>query len=61
MIKTYAKIRRKIRHLRRMMKIYRNEARYYRDAATYHQAVCDDVVERFQLTEPIDVPNELEA
>ncbi len=55
MIKTYARIRRKIRHSKHMTKIYRNEARYYRDAATYHRAVYDDIVERFHLTEAKDI------
>ena len=55
MIKPYTKIRRKARHLRRMIKIYRNEAKYYQDAATYHWAVRDNIIERFRLTEPIEV------
>ena len=48
-IKPYAKLNRKIRHLRKMEKIYRNEAKAYRDEAAYHQAVIDNIAEKFNL------------
>lgn len=40
-IKTYARLNRKIRHLNKTIKINKNLAKAYHDEATYHQAVID--------------------
>ena len=48
-IKTYSRLSRNIRHLTRIIKNAKNEAKAYRDEATYHQAMLDDVKEKYGL------------
>ncbi len=53
-IKTYSRLSRNIRHLTRIIKNAKNEAKAYRDEATYHQAVLDDVKEKYGLSSKLN-------
>jgi len=46
-IKTYAKLNRKIRHLNRIIKVSNNEAKVFHAEAEYHQAVIDNIYAKF--------------
>ncbi len=50
-IKTYVKLRRKIRHCNRLIKNNKNEAKAYHDAATYHQAMKENICEKYGFNE----------
>jgi hypothetical protein len=48
-VMTYAQLNRKIRSLNKQIKLLRNEKKYWLDAAAYHQAVIDDIMQKYNL------------
>lgn len=50
-LRIHAKLNRKIRHLSKKIKHLRYAEKVYLDEATYHQAVIDDISQRFDLVE----------